>query len=90
MTDETSSNYDAQLSIDVNAKVLGEVYCDKNLALKGAVFGSVYTSNFIAKEFGSIYQNHLYNTTISQPDLAKQYVGLPFDNTISKVAKWLY
>lgn len=83
-------NYKAQIFIDENAEVMGEVYCTQNLELLGRVYGSVFTSNFVANQSGSSYQNHLYNATISINDLPEEYVGLPFKNAKKKVTKWLY
>jgi cytoskeletal protein CcmA (bactofilin family) len=60
-----STNYDAQITISPNAIVTGEIYCEQNLELRGTVYGSVYTDNFIIKESGSIYQNHLFNAKIN-------------------------
>jgi len=84
------SNYKSQLYIDENSFITGEVYCDQNLELKGSVYGSVYTNNFITKQFGSVYQNHIYNGSILQNKLPQQYVGIQIENSISKVSKWLY
>jgi hypothetical protein len=85
-----SSNYEAQILLDKNSKVIGEIYCNQNLELLGAVSGSVFTSNFVAKQAGSIYQNHIYNGTIIVDDLAQEYVGLPFEQSTKGVLKWLY
>jgi len=81
-----------QLKIATNSIVVGQVYCERNLELKGAVFGSVYTDGFMALANGSIYQNHLFNGEISLPQLAPQFVGLEFQqsNTPKAIAKWLY
>jgi hypothetical protein len=70
--------------------VIGEVYCNQNTELKGAVIGSVFTNNFIANQFGSVYQNHLYHGQISIDQLPEAYVGLLFNNSKQGIAKWLY
>lgn len=86
-----SGNYRPQVVLETDSKVIGEVYCNQNLELKGSVLGSVFTSNFIAQQFGSVYQNHLYNATINANGLPREYVGLTFDNTEQKgIIKWLY
>ncbi len=86
-----TNNYKPQVIIENNAKVIGEVYCNQNLELRGSVFGSVFTANFIANQFGSVYQNHVYNATINVNELSQEYVGLTFNNTKEKgVLKWLY
>lgn len=84
------TNYDAQIKIDANAIINGSIYCEQNLELRGTVYGSVYTNNFIIKEAGSIYQNHLYNALIDASQLRTQFVALHLENTENGVAKWLY
>lgn len=85
-----TKNYKTQIFIDSNTEITGEVYCTQNLELLGKVSGSVFTSNFIANQSGSSYQNHLYNGKIVIDNLPQQYTGLPFENSIKKVTKWLY
>ena len=58
------NNYDAQIQLKEKATVIGEVYCNQNIELQGTVLGTVYAHNFVAKQFGSIYQNHIYNGQI--------------------------
>lgn len=84
--------YTPQIKIDLNAKVVGEVYCTKNLELKGIVTGNVTTDAFIALEDGSVYQNHLYNGVINSTTLNKSYAGLLLASREQnkKVMKWLY
>ncbi|WP_298535907.1 hypothetical protein [uncultured Algibacter sp.] len=83
-------NYQSQLFIEKDAKVYGEVYCNMNLELLGSVFGSVYASSFVAKQSGSVYQNHIYNGTIIVDELPQEYVGLSFKDSNKGIAKWLY
>ena len=85
-----TKNYKAQVSIDEDVTIMGEIYCSQNLELMGSVFGSVFTTNFIANQSGSSYQNHLYNATISIDSLPQEYVGLTFENSDKGVMKWLY
>jgi hypothetical protein len=85
-----SKNYMAQVFVDEDVMVTGEIYCNKNLELLGTVYGSVFASGFMANQSGSSYQNHLYNATISVDDLAQEYVGLSFENSKKDVIKWLY
>jgi hypothetical protein len=87
---ERLNNYDAQLTLDENATIIGEVYCNQNFELKGTVLGSVYANNFITNQFGSVYQNYIYNGRILANDLPKEYVGLSFNNTKKGIVKWLY
>ncbi|CAA0251508.1 hypothetical protein [Tenacibaculum maritimum] len=84
-------NFNSQITISEKAVVKGEVYCNENLELLGNVYGTVFTNRFIAKQFGSVYINHIYNGIIANQRLAKEYCGLFMENsTRKKVAKWLY
>jgi len=88
---ESFNNNKTQLFLDQDTKVTGEVYCNKNIELLGSVYGSVYAANFIAKQSGSIYLNHIYNGTILIDELPNEYVGLSFAKNINKsVLKWMY
>ncbi len=89
-TDE--QQFSPQIKIDLNSKVIGEVYCTKNLELKGSVNGTVITDSFIALENGSVYQNHLYNGLINSTKLPNIYAGLMLADRErnKKVMKWLY
>ena len=85
-----TENYKAQVFIDDSVTIRGEVYCSRNLELLGKVYGSVFTSGFVANQSGSVYQNHLYNATIAIDGLPQDYVGLMFENQEKGVIKWLY
>lgn len=83
--------YLPQIRVMDNALVQGQIYCTKNLELKGIVLGNVTTNAFIALENGSIYQNHLYNGQINSLQLSKKYVGLSMaDQPNQNIMKWLY
>lgn len=85
-----NKNYKAQIRIKESSTVVGEIYCNKNVELLGAVSGTVITSGFVANQSGSAYQNHIYNGKISIDDLPEEYVGLSFYGSKKGVAKWLY
>lgn len=88
--EKKANNYHAQVKIENNASIYGELYCNQNTELKGQVTGSVYANAFIANQFGSIYQNHIYNGTINALELPSEYIGLPLVNSKKNIAKWLY
>ncbi len=90
LQDKTTNRFEPQLVFSKNTQVYGMVYCEQQLELLGNIYGSMYTSGFITKQFGSVYQNHIYTGTISSSELAEEYVGFPFNNLDYKVAKWLY
>lgn len=82
--------YEAQLLVESQSFVHGEVYCEANLELKGAVYGSVYTDGFVAKANGSNYQNHIYNGQILIDSLPPPYGGLALKGSDKTVTQWLY
>jgi hypothetical protein len=86
---ETLRNYLPQLIIEEKAIVTGEVYCIKNIELKGSVFGTVYANSFIAKQFGGVYVNHIYNGIINAKKLPRQFSGLQIEKESNTVAKWV-
>ena len=90
LSSSEKNNYNAQIELKEKATLIGEVYCNQNLELKGTVHGSVFTNNFIAKQSGSIYQNHIYNGSIIASELPQEYVGVLFESSKKGVAKWLY
>ncbi|RXG11384.1 hypothetical protein DSM03_11721 [Leeuwenhoekiella aestuarii] len=87
---EPNINYEPELFIDTGSELFGDIYCEQNFELKGSVFGSVYTKAFIARDFGSVYRNHLYNGIINVGNLTQEFVGLPVQNTQKGIAKWVY
>ncbi len=85
------NNFNPQVLIEKNATIKGELYCNKNIELNGTVLGSVYANNFIARQSGSIYQNHIYNGVIDIDKLPEQYTGLLLNaNSNKDIIKWLY
>lgn len=90
LSGEKKNNTSAQLVLEPHAAVYGELYCNQNTALKGMVHGSVYTSNFIVHESGTIYQNHLFNGMISGKHLTEAYTGIPWGIAKKEIVKWLY
>ncbi|WP_299272399.1 hypothetical protein [uncultured Psychroserpens sp.] len=85
-----SDNFDVQLKIEDNTIIEGQVYCEQNLDLRGTVYGTVYANNFLVKENGTTYQNHLYHAEINSNELTEQFVGLSFNTLPKQVMKWLY
>lgn len=83
-------NYKVQVELKEKAILVGEIFCNQNLELKGTVYGSVFTNNFVSRQSGSIYQNHIYNGTIIANELPEEYVGILFNNSKKGIIKWLY
>lgn len=85
------NRFKPNIRIGEHAKVHGEVYCTKNVELKGSVYGSLTTSGFVALENGNIYQNHIYNGSIRSELLPIEYAGMTYQNREpNQVAKWVY
>lgn len=89
-TEKKPFDYNIQVVIREGAIITGEVYCKKNLELKGTVKGAVYTGNFIARENGGVYVNHMYNATIEAGALAGEFSGLFMSGTNLSIAKWVH
>jgi len=88
--DETKQKYSRPVvEIEENSQVVGEVYSEGGLELKGVVFGSVYANKFSAQERGSIYQNHIFNGEIDAGKLPKRFAGLFTESNSKEVSKWL-
>ncbi|CAM1344625.1 hypothetical protein [Tenacibaculum amylolyticum] len=83
-------NYNPQIKLDQSATVVGQVFCEGNTEISGEVIGGVYTKNFITKQYGSTYINHLYDAKINSEKLPLQFAGLGLDAKHKGVAKWLY
>lgn len=77
------------ISIAPRTEVVGEVYCQGNVDFQGIIRGSLYTQQCIAKQFGSVYLNHIYNGRVLVNPVS-DYAGLPFVNSKKSIAKWLY
>jgi len=90
LTDNQTNNFKPQILQENDSTIKGEVYCNGNFELKGTVMGSVFTKGFIASQFGSIYQNHIYNGNILSTGFPKEYCGLTLKKSTKKVSKWLY
>ena len=86
---DKKSDYNTQVLIEGNSKVKGEVFCNKNLELQGTVEGYVYTNSFIARQFGGVYINHIYNGKIDSKAIPEQYTGLFIGEINPTVAKWI-
>ena len=88
-SESETANFNAQITIAEKALVKGEVYCSKNTALLGTVYGTVYTHNFLVKKAGGIYINHIYNGVIDAESLHESYAGLQIAKESNTVAKWV-
>ncbi len=83
-------NSSTHIAITPKGSIKGYVYCQGNVELMGTVMGSVYAERFLAREFGSVYINHIYNGRILSRDLESGFGGLPFKESDKTIIKWLY
>ncbi len=81
------------ITLGTNSKIVGDIYSQGYLELKGEVTGSIYTSYFMYDSGrGGKYINYLYNARVSFDQTIAHYNGgLPLaSNTEYIVASWLY
>lgn len=72
------------LALQENTTVIGQVYSNEKLYLQGQVFGNVTCAGFRVQAAASIYDNHLFNTTIDYSKRPKTYLSPTFlKNTIA-------
>jgi cytoskeletal protein CcmA (bactofilin family) len=90
LQNKNKANLEPQIMLKEHALLEGFLFCEQQLELLGNVHGSVYTKGFITKQFGAIYQNHIYNGEISNTALMEEFVDFPLENLDTKVMKWLY
>ncbi len=83
-------NLDPQVKINTNAVITGELYCQGNTELLGTVIGELYTNNFISKQNGRRYINHIYDGVMNAHDLSDNYIGILGNDNRKGVSKWLY
>jgi len=73
------------MAIDKDALVVGDIYCNGILELKGSVIGSVYTHKLQLETRSSKYADVILNGIIDTSGIPDNFVGLPlFANTEKK------
>lgn len=87
---DTKMNSFTHIAIAPMGTINGYVYCQGNVELMGKVIGTIYTNRFLAREFGSVYINHIYNGKVLGRDLDPAFGGLPFKESDKAIVKWLY
>lgn len=90
LANKTKNDFSAQIHIHETAGIYGEVYCTGNVELEGTVYGTIYTSGFVAHQNGSVYQNHIYNGNILANELSENYAGLILESDTKQIMQWLY
>ncbi|MFD2561891.1 hypothetical protein [Aquimarina rubra] len=70
------------VSIDKNSLVVGDVYCNGIMELKGSIIGSLYTHKLQLETRSSKYADVILNGVIDASELPNNFVRLPlFGNT---------
>ena len=88
-TFEEKASY-PNLHVDATAEVVGEVFSEGPIEVKGNITGSVYTHSFMAMENGSRYQNHLFEGRINSTELPASFAGLGLTGkTTKRIALWV-
>lgn len=87
---EYENTFKTDMVLNENTKLIGEIYCEGNLELKGTVIGSVYTDQFITNAFGTIFINHIFNGEITAINFPEVFCGALFDESPKNIVKWLY
>lgn len=65
------------ITIEEEARVVGDVYCNGKVQLKGNVTGTVYTHNFYLRTTASAYDNYILDGIIDRPTLPENFVRVP-------------
>lgn len=74
----TQQEYDrskTQISLNKDCYILGQVYTDGYLDLKGKIEGNAYVHKFSLKTPASIYENHLLDATINIEALPDYFIS---------------
>jgi hypothetical protein len=66
------------LDIKATATVIGQVYTNEKIYLQGQVFGNVTCAGFRVQTAASIYDNHIFNTTIDYSKRPNTYLSPAF------------
>lgn len=65
------------ITIEDEAKVVGDVYCYGKVQLKGKIIGTLYADRFYLKTTSTIYENHIVNGEVNSLELPKSFIRLP-------------
>ena len=77
-TNQTTDIKNNLLTVAKDALIVGDIYCNGILELKGNVKGSVFTNKFEYTTEYTSYSNLLLNTSIDKIALPDDFIHLPF------------
>lgn len=85
----TQNRIQTHIEIAPKTEIIGEIYCQGNIDVQSTIWGSIYAKQFMARQSGSVYLNHLYEVKVLKSPVIN-YAGFPFVNSKKSIAKWLY
>lgn len=84
---DNNTGLDKMITVEEEAEVIGDIYCNGKLQLKGSVIGTVYTNNFYLKTEASAYDNYILNGIIDRKSLPDEFVRIPLFKNKSEYFK---
>ncbi|MDY8138464.1 hypothetical protein [Aquimarina sp. 2201CG5-10] len=78
---ERQNNY---VNIDENSLVVGDVYCNGVMELKGSIIGTLYTHKLQLETRSSKYADVILNGVVDVTELPEDFVRLPLFDNIDK------
>lgn len=70
------------LNIDVNANIIGDVYCFGKTQLKGTIIGTLFTDSFYLETSSAKYDNFILHGNIDAFGLPENFIRIPlFENS---------
>jgi hypothetical protein len=79
------------VSVEESSEVVGQIYSDGYLQVKGMVKGGVMCRKFVLNSPSSFYENYLLNATIDHTLLSSQYLAPSMlqNEQTKNIVKWL-
>ncbi len=80
----------AGLLVSEKAVIIGQVYSNGYVDLKGTIDGSLMCSKIMLSTASSMYENHLLNAVIDITKLPKYYTGINLteESKVKRIVKW--
>ena len=78
---EKQNNY---IKVDRNSLVVGDIYCNGIIELKGSIIGSLYTHKLQLETRSSKYADVILNGVIDVTEIPANFVRLPLFKNIGK------
>ena len=85
-------NQKAEIIVEPMSEIHGQLYSNGSIELKGNVYGTVFTDEFVLYKPSAKYINHLLDIEINSGKLSKEFVGPNFTHNTRplKIATKLY